>query len=592
MTESKENIIARSIRISREMLSLEHKRKFLLLVVLSVVTSFLEVFGLASLVPVVVVCADPNKMLSNKYFKLIYDEMGFSSPKNFIVALLIGIVLFFLVKSVFVTWVNYIQGRFTANVANSVMLSQLRKHQTITYQVFASLGSGQLVNSNLSVSNSFLHSIIRPLITIGTEAIVAIIIVIGLVAYNPLLILILVAILVPPMVLTYRAVRGRTQYIQTRMHTLWSQSVRYLNELSTGFIELRLARRYDYVVANVSATQGESFKLEANNFMYNNIPTKVIELAAVLGIVVIMLYSILVSENTDGLVALIGLFAAAAYRLMPSLNRLLGSIVIIRSNKIVLDDIENLRGPDSQEPQFEPQQPLVFDKSLVFNHLSFSFRGTEQPALNNINIQISKGERIGFIGTSGSGKTTLMNVLLRFYKEQQGQILVDGVPLGPENIDGWHRIIGYVKQDTFLMDASIQDNITLGETNPDPQRLAYAVEMASLKSMVDSLPEGVNSHIGERGSRLSGGQRQRIGIARAMYKKTQILVLDEATSALDNETEREVNEAINHLSSSNLTILIVAHRLTTLRECNRIYELNQGNLIAEHQYSELMSRIH
>jgi ABC-type multidrug transport system fused ATPase/permease subunit len=592
MPDSKENILARSVRISRQMLSLEQKRKFLLLVVLSVITSFLEVFGLASLVPVVVVCADPSKMLTNKYFRAVYDGMHFQSSNSFILTLLLSIIVFFIVKAVFTTWVNYIQGRFTADVANAVMMRQLRKHQTITYQTFADLGSGQLVNSNLSVPNSFLHSIIRPLITMGTELVVTIIILVGLVLYNPLLILILVVMLVPPMMLTYRAVRGRTQYIQTRMHALWSKSVRHLNELSIGFIELRLARRYDYVIDNVAQTQGEAFRLEANSFMYNSIPAKVIELAAVIGVIAIMLYSIVISGDTDGLVALIGLFAAAAYRLMPSLNRLLGSIVIIRSNQIVLDDIEALRGLDAQEPHYELQQPLVFEKSLVFKQLAFSFKGAEQPALDDINLQIRKGEKVGFIGTSGSGKTTLMNILLRFYKEQQGQILVDGVALGPENIDGWHRIIGYVKQDTFLMDASIQDNITLGENEPDPQRLAYAVEMASLKSFVDSLPEGVHSHIGERGSRLSGGQRQRIGIARALYKKTQILVLDEATSALDNETEREVNEAINHLSSSNLTILIVAHRLTTLRECNRIYELNQGKLIAEHQYSDLMSRIH
>jgi ABC-type multidrug transport system fused ATPase/permease subunit len=592
MADSKENILARSIRISRRMLSKEQKRKFLFLVALSIITSFLEVFGLASLVPVVVVCADPSKMLNNKYFKAVYDGLHFQSANSFILTLLLSIIVFFIIKAVFTTWVSYIQGKFTADVANGVMLQQLRKHQTITYQVFAGLGSGQLVNSNLSVPNNFLHSVIRPLITMGTELVVAIVILIGLVVYDPKLILILVAILVPPMLLTYRAVRGRTQFIQTRMHGLWSKSVRFLNELSIGFIELRLARRYGYIVENVAETQGEAFQLEASNYMYNSIPTKVIELAAVIGIIVIMLYSILVSGDTAGLVALIGLFAAAAYRLMPSLNRLLSSIVIIRSNQIVLDDIEYLSGPESQEPHFEPQQPLVFKNTLTLKQLTFSFNGAEQPALDDINLQIRKGERIGFIGTSGSGKTTLMNILLRFYKEQQGQILVDNVALGPENIDGWHRIIGYVKQDTFLMDASIQDNITLGETNPDPQRLEYALEMASLKGFVDMLPEGVHSHIGERGSRLSGGQRQRIGIARALYKKTEILVLDEATSALDNETEREVNEAINHLANSNLTILIVAHRLTTLRECDRIYELNQGKLIAEHQYSELMSRIH
>ncbi|MEJ7663692.1 MAG: ATP-binding cassette domain-containing protein [Hymenobacter sp.] len=166
-----------------------------------------------------------------------------------------------------------------------------------------------------------------------------------------------------------------------------------------------------------------------------------------------------------------------------------------------------------------------------------------------------------------------MNLLLRFYTEQEGSIDIDGQPLTPQFLENWHKILGYVKQDTFLMEASIKDNITLNDSQVDESRLAYALEQSSLNSFVNSLPNGINSSIGERGSKLSGGQRQRVGIARALYKQTQVLVLDEATSALDNQTEREVNEAINKLSSTDITILIIAHRITTLRECDRIYEL-------------------
>ena len=183
-----------------------------------------------------------------------------------------------------------------------------------------------------------------------------------------------------------------------------------------------------------------------------------------------------------------------------------------------------------------------------------------------------------------------MNVLLRFYREQSGSVLIDGAPLTPAHMQAWYQLVGYVKQDTFLMEASIQDNITLGvpAEEVDGLRLHYAIEQASLTDLVTGLPLGLHTFIGERGSKLSGGQRQRIGIARALYKKAEVLLLDEATSALDNETEREVNEAIARLAHTNITILIIAHRLTTLRQCDRIYELSHGRIVAERQYAELV----
>ena len=183
-----------------------------------------------------------------------------------------------------------------------------------------------------------------------------------------------------------------------------------------------------------------------------------------------------------------------------------------------------------------------------------------------------------------------MNLLLRFYDQQHGDIKIDGTPLAAEYTKAWHQLVGYVKQDTFLMEASIRDNITLGEEYPDEQRLQYALEQASLDEFVRAQPDGLDTVSGERGTRLSGGQRQRIGIARALYKQTQVLVMDEATSALDNQTEREVNEAIHKLAGTDITIFIIAHRITTLRKCDRIYELKDGRIVDVYTYDELIAK--
>jgi ABC-type multidrug transport system fused ATPase/permease subunit len=184
-----------------------------------------------------------------------------------------------------------------------------------------------------------------------------------------------------------------------------------------------------------------------------------------------------------------------------------------------------------------------------------------------------------------------MNIILRFYKETEGEIKVDGTTLTPNHLKAWRSMLGYVRQDIFIMKGTIEENITLGDDIVDEKRLYEALEQASLKEFVDQLSKGVKTEVGEEGSRLSGGQRQRLGIARALYHNAEILVFDEATSALDNETEKEVTDSINRLSKTDYTLLIVAHRITTLKNCNRIYELNEGEIVAEHQYKDLIDAV-
>jgi len=364
-----------------------------------------------------------------------------------------------------------------------------------------------------------------------------------------------------------------------------------IGDLFNGFAELKLANKQHRFENRLVENQVEAQRLDAEAYIFTLLPTKMIEMVAIIGILTIFLYAIFFPNTSTNLIALVGLFAGAAYRLMPSVNRILLSLVQLKQFNYTIENLESYRDKKYDESPHPQQLPLTFQHNLEFSKLYFSFPNEQVATLRNINIKICKGEKIGFIGSSGSGKTTLMNVLLRFYTEQQGAILVDDQPLTAQYLYAWHSIVGYVKQDTFLMEASIQDNITLGDPEVDQERMRYAIEQASLQSFVSSLPDGVNTAIGERGSKLSGGQRQRIGIARALYKQTQILVLDEATSALDNETEREVNEAINKLSNTDITILIIAHRITTLRECDRIYELNQGEVIAEHKYENLVRKI-
>jgi ABC-type multidrug transport system fused ATPase/permease subunit len=568
-----QGIVWRSLDSIRYYLSPQDKRKAIVMLMWLILSSVLDVFGLASLVPIIMAASKPGSILTNKYGHWLYTLLGFTTEKSFLVFLMIGLFVFFLVKNLFSTLINYQQVKFTARLAVQVVSNQFQKHINLPYLQFNEVGSPNFMNSTLNISNAYVSGIIRQLFILFAEIIIVVLIIVGMLVYQFQLFIILGVVLVPSMMLIYRLLRSRVHNVGMELSVLRPLSYSPIVESFLGFVELRLAGKQQQFKQYLIDNQDKIQELEADSYLYSLIPQRLIEMVAISAIVLIFLYSMLLAGNPAELVTIIGLFAAAAYRLMPSMNRILMSIVSLRQNQYVLDDLAQMH--EYLVTPKPAQLPLKFERDIAFNNLSFTFPGGERPVVQEISLRIARGETVG---------------LLRSYTEQQGAITVDGVPLTPENEAAWFKLVGYVKQDTFLMEASIEENITLRDTQVDSERMKYALEQASLTDFVASLPEGLQTPIGERGSRLSGGQRQRVGIARALYKRAEILLLDEATSALDNETEREVSEAINKLSHTNITIFIIAHRLTTLQDCDRIFELKDGRIWAEHTYESLMQQ--
>ena len=586
-------VISQTLRSANYYLTAGQRKTAVLQFFLLLISSVLDVFGLAAILPVLLVAAEPNGVQHNKYFLAAYNALHFTSERTFLVCVIAALFAFFLLKNLFSIWINYLQVRFTSDIGMTVVKGQLRKYLNLPFWYFADLGSAHLINNSMNVPGAYVNSMLRPCLIFFSELIIIAVTVAAISLYKPVLIVILVLVLVPATLLTYRALRVRSQAIGNQLNGLRTGSLGLVGDLFSGFIELKLAGRQGKFADRLLRNQAVAQKLDVEAYVYLLLPPRVIEMVAIMGVLTIFLYSLFFSGTNGGLVTLVGIFAAAAYRLMPSVNRILVSLVTMKQSQFTIEVLERFREPRFNEVPPAGQLPLVFQHELVLNDISYRFPSqavTDAPVLQGISLRVNRGEKIGFIGTSGSGKTTLMNIMLRFYTEQQGQILVDGEVLTPHHLEAWYKLVGYVKQDTFLMEASIRDNITLGAPaeEVDAERLEYAVKQASLADFVAKLPDGLATSIGERGSKLSGGQRQRIGIARALYKKAEILLLDEATSALDNETEREVNEAIAELANTSITILIIAHRLTTLRECDRIYQMSEGRIVAEHQYADLV----
>lgn len=567
------------------------RRKMLLLMGLIFLSALMDVFGLASILPLVKLATEPEVIHSNEYLNAIYTGLRFEQEKSFLLFMILSVLGFFIVKSVFGIFVNYLETRFSANIAYTITRKQFNKYFNMDFHRFNSLKSSVMIHHILNNPLSYVTWVVMPFIMLISEFFIITLIITGIALYDVKLFAFMAVIIGPATWLIYGALRNRITNIGEEMNKLQPQSMGALSQTIGGYIDIKLANKETHYRDVFLKIQRRYHDLNMSSYLPNLIPLRANELVALLGVVLIFIYAIFITENSKAAIMMVSLFAAAAYRLMPSLNRVLSSMMYIRKNLTALQNLMIFPEFSHEIKSSTHLEKVKFEDSIELHDLCFRFPNAKEDMLKGLNMKIRRGEKIGIVGASGSGKTTLMNVLLRFCEEQQGTITVDGVKVDESNTRNWRNMIGYVKQDIFLLDGSIRDNITFGDEHPDEERLRQAIRLASLEKLVQSLPQGVDTMIGERGSRLSGGQRQRISIARSLYRNAEILIFDEATSALDNQTEQEVSEAIDSLSQANKTIFIIAHRITTLKHCDRIYELDHGRISGVYQYQELLEKV-
>jgi len=588
--QSSGNVLVNAIKSVDKYTHTGHKRKIIGMIVLIFLSAVMDVVGLAAVIPLIKAGTDPAVIQSNQYFSAVYDYFGFTDNRYFILFLIGLLVAYFLFKTAFGIFVNWLQARLTSDIAVYITNGQFSKYYMLEYLDFSGIKSSILLRNILYNPTSYVQWIIHPLTTIVSETIIVILVVTAIAWYDLFLFGFILVTIGPATYLVYRAMKRKGTRIGIGIDQVFPHVLSSLNESIHGYIDIKLAGKTEkYKSRFLRHTKNYQELLQSMSLM-SQIPLRTNEMIALFGIIMIFLYALFLSEYETDIVVLVGAFAAAAYRLMPSMNRLLNSVNYINNNQVSIYNLnlyEDLIKPDVTS---QNSQPVLFNESIELKHISFQFPGTGKKVLSDLSITVKKGEKIGLVGSSGSGKSTIMNLLLRFFHENSGEILVDGKKLTNDQIVSWRNLIGYVKQDIFLIDGSIRENITLDDSQPDVNRLRNAIRQASLEDLVNSRPEGVESRIGEKGSQLSGGQRQRIGIARSLYRNAEILIFDEATSALDSATELEVSKAIDSLSEIHKTVFIIAHRITTLKNCDRIYELKDGQVSGIYTYQELIAK--
>jgi ABC-type multidrug transport system fused ATPase/permease subunit len=583
-----------TIRQIHSILRPAQRKKALFNVFLVIGNAFLEVFSLASVLPFILLILDTSIIQSNLYLQRIYHWFGFQSENRFILTAVLFLLFLFVLKNAIGILISYYQTRFTYDVSTDLSERAFREYYAQSFTTVSD-GSSSLPTRNIVfIPTEFSIYVLLASITFLSEFVVFFLISLGIAIYSLRVYLMLLFILGPALFLLYSLKRKKLGEIGQTSETLKPQSMKYLLQGIYAYVDAKIYNKETFFLKRFSDTQKT---LNRNFALFNTLnllPSRMIEVIAVLGMAIIVIYSLIFSQSKNEIIILLSLFMAAAYRVMPSLNRMFISLMNIKTFQYTVGLLAKTDAThiSVQMKEFPGEGAIPFRESLVFRNVSFSYPDNEVFKLSNVSFLVKKGEIVGLIGLSGAGKTTIINLLLRFLQENSGEILLDGRPLKAEHTIAWHRLVGYVKQDPFILDGTIRENIAFGDESGeiDSERLKTAIEQAGLSGFVEGLPQGLETAIGERGAKLSGGQRQRLAIARALYRNSEILLFDEATSELDSFTEREIVSAIEALYRQKKTILIIAHRLSTLKHCHRIYELKDGEITGVFRYADLAEK--
>lgn len=537
--------------------------------------ALLNFVGLAALLPVLYLILDSENIHSNRYLSEIYDTFGFGSDTSFVASVTAAMLLFITLKCL----VNLALYRFERDYIYA-LYRYLSRNLYIDYfnrgLSFIKSSNSAVLSRNVNVvCYTFVAGVLRPLASIFSEAMLFAMLFAAILIYNPTAALLTVAIFVPSVWLYFALVRKRVNRYGDIENE--AQRTKYRNVVETyrGYADIEINNAFPKMLSSFDRSIDTIIDVGAKNATVSTLPQIFTEIGLAAGMSLLVTMS--VGSGSGDMKILFGIFAVAALRLLPSIRSIMAAWTALRYNRYTIDIIRDADINKTSTVEDTADNRFEFRDSIEIDDLSFRFADSDKDTLHGLSFMIRKGEKIGIKGRSGAGKTTLFNLLLGFYRPTGGGIRIDGELLSESNRRKWQNTIGYVSQSVFLTDNTILANIALGcdEASVDLDRVNKAVDMANLREFVDSLPNGLQSRIGECGALLSGGQRQRIGIARALYKRADILFFDEATSSLDSDTERGINESIETLSRNDdqLTIIIIAHRESSLDCCDRIIEI-------------------
>jgi ATP-binding cassette, subfamily B, bacterial PglK len=572
--------------------SRERKRLFLLLGIM-VISSVIEVAGIASIMPFLSVLTDPGIIQDNKILHWFYKFLGFQSDNRFLIFIGIAVLVILVLSNLLVFLTNWGLQRFSWMRSYSLSRKLLFNYLNQPYRFFLNQNSIILGKNILSEIQVVVKGVVVPIMTIFSRGVVTLFIFILLLLVEPILAVSLLVILGGAYILTYRIIkkglvtRGKERYKYN------SEQYQAINETFGDIKLLKLMGYEKYFIKRYSRAASGFARTNAITQVIGLIPRYIIEIIAFGGIIVVILYLLATGNGFEEFLPLIGVYVFASYRLLPSIQGIFSNSASIRFNTQALDSLYNDFSDYNKSDDIQKRkeiEPLPFRKELKFANINFSYPEANKPFIKDFNVTISANTSVAFVGATGAGKTTIANIMLGLLRPDSGRMIIDGIYIDDDNVSAWQKNLGYIPQDIYLHDASIKRNITYGipDYMIDMDALIQSAKIANIHDFIENeLPDKYDTIVGERGIRLSGGQRQRIGIARAVYHNPSVLVLDEATSALDGATEKDVFKAIENIARTK-TLIIIAHRLTTIQNCDVIYVMENGSIAGSGKYDQLI----
>jgi ABC-type multidrug transport system fused ATPase/permease subunit len=579
-----------------DLLTPAERRRAMVLLLLVIAMAMLDVIGMASVMPFLAVMANPEMITNYAALNQLYTRMAFTSTDQFLYFLGLASFILLVVAAVVRIGGQYAVNRYTQMRTHSIGVRLLDTYLRRPYAFYLNRHTGDLAKGLLSEVNQLASQVFAPLSQVIAQSISLVALLTLLIVVDPVVALIMASVLGGSYALIYLTIRrylGRVGLDRVKANRARFQVVA---EALGGIKPVKLLGRETTYVDRFSAASRRMADYQSMNTTLATAPKFLIEAIAFGGIILLTLglmahYGGHQAGALGKVLPLLGLYAFVGYRMLPAVQAIYGAVTQMRFGAAALAGIHaDFEGRDELAllPR-EPATALPARELVELRDVTFSYDSDKAAGIKGIDLTIPIGSTLGIVGSTGAGKTTLVDVLLGLLQPQSGEIRVDGVAVTPDNMRGWQADLGYVPQDIFLVDASVSENIALGLPldRIDQDRVRECARMAQILDFIEGeLPQGFKTSVGERGVRLSGGQRQRIGIARALYNDPAIIIFDEATSALDNLTEQEVMRAVAALSGQK-TVIMIAHRMSTVRNCDRIAVLQKGRLTAVGDYDTL-----
>jgi ABC-type bacteriocin/lantibiotic exporter with double-glycine peptidase domain len=514
--------------------------------------------------------------------------------ETFMVWVAVAVIVFFILRAVVVVGQAYVLGRVTQNAGARLAQRLFRGYLLMPYPFHLARNSSEFIRNTQDTVRSITGEVIEPLVIFVSKAILALGLLGVLVLTAPLATGFAVVFLAPVLFVLLKVVQPRLKRWGRRRQQLMKANISTLQQAFHGIRDVKLLNAVPFFAKVHQRQRRAMARVNYLGRVVQELPSLMIETVLVVFIAVFFIVFIALEGRLSELLAILGMFAYVALRIKPALQKIVQTLTSLRFAAEAVDNAYgDLRLIEAQaegggEEEEAAAPPLRSELSVV--DVTFAFPERPHPALRDVNLTIAAGEAVGIVGPTGGGKSTLLDIIAGLLQPTSGRVLIDGVPLEGREIS-WHHQMGVVSQAVFLIDGTLRENIALGvrDRDLDEARLASAVEVAQLSEFVASLPDGLDTLVGERGVRISGGQRQRVAIARALYRNAPVLILDEGTSALDNRTEAAFMESL-HRTSEGRTIIMVAHRLTTVRGCDRIALIDEGRIVDVGTFDEVVSR--